>query len=320
MVPLALLPFPADVALWTALSLVALGAIVVLSFRPLLRRVPAGVTRVSLAVVVTVLFMVTYPVGRNLALGQVEIFLALACILDIVPARTPWPRGVLIGLATAVKLTPGLFIVYFIVTRQWRCAATAIGTTLAAWAAAVVVFPTGSRRYFFDGVALNLSRVGGVTDIGNQSLWGTMHRAFGADGQVPWLVAAALVTVFGMVRARAAAANGQLLAAATIVGLTSVLISPVSWLHHGIWLVPAVGLLVGDGRSRARLVTATAVVVLMLTVQPYPSPLVPLVQESWFMRYVVHESFVLLYLVLLAIVPTGLRTVSTRPRELARAV
>jgi alpha-1,2-mannosyltransferase len=303
MVPLALAPLPVDYAAWTALSVLALGLIVFMSFRPLLDRLPAPATKALAMGALTGLFMLTYPVGRNLDLGQVEIFLTLACLLDVVPARTPWPRGVLVGLAAAVKLTPALFVVYFVVTRQWRAAAVSTATTGVAWVLAAFVFPADSRRYFLDGVAVQMGRFGGVVGPANQSLWGTMHRDLGAAGQATWVVAAIVVAFVGLIRARAADAHGQRLAAATLIGLTSVLISPVSWLHHGIWLVPAAGVLVGRGRSPLRFAAATVVVVLMLAVQPYPHPVIPIGQQSWFLRYVVHESFVLLYLALLAVLP-----------------
>jgi alpha-1,2-mannosyltransferase len=305
MAPLALLPFSVDYAAWTALSVLAVAAIVSLAFRPLLTRAPSTAIRTLMVGALTALFVLTYPVGRNLDLGQVEIFLTLACILDVIPAKTAWPRGLLVGLASAVKLTPGLFILYFIVTKQWRAAATASVTTVIAWTIAAIVFPADSWRYFVGGVGLDLSRIGGVVGPANQSLWGALHRAFGSDGQVMWVLAAFLVTIFGLLRARTANAHQQRMAAATLVGLTSVLVSPVSWLHHGIWLIPAVGVLTGQGRSRARLAVAATVVVLMLIVQPYPQPAIAIADQPWFLRYVVHESFVLLYLTLLAFLPTG---------------
>ena len=41
------------------------------------------------------------------------------------------PRGVLVGLAMAVKLTPGVFVVHYLVNRRWKEAATAVGTAVA---------------------------------------------------------------------------------------------------------------------------------------------------------------------------------------------
>ena len=70
--------------------------------------------------------------------------------------------GVGIGLATAVKLTPALFIAYLLITRQWRVAATAVGTTIGVTlgtvrqVAKVVSFP----RIFQGVVVFVLDEVG----------------------------------------------------------------------------------------------------------------------------------------------------------------
>lgn len=48
------------------------------------------------------------------------------------------------------------------------------------------------------------------------------------------------------------------------VGLVSVLVSPISWVHHAVWLVPCVGLLLGTRLSR--FVTGCAAVVAVLPI------------------------------------------------------
>jgi alpha-1,2-mannosyltransferase len=304
MTPLALLPISVDYVLWTVVSVIALAGLVRISFTPLLRRIRSHAVRLPVIGAVTGVFMLSVPFGLHLGLGQIGVFLVLLCVLDVAPATTRWPRGLLVGLATAIKLTPGLFIVYFVVTKQWRAALTASLTTLAAWAVGALVFPADSWRYFVGGVGFHVARLGAVLGTANQSLWGTLHRAFGGSGQNVWLVAIVAVIILGLVRARTAEHNGQRLAAATLVGLTSVLVSPVSWLHHGVWLVPAVGLLVGDGRSRRLLLAAFAILAVMLLVDPYPMHPIPLHLQPWYTRYVAHESLVLVYLALLVLLPT----------------
>ena len=67
---------------------------------------------------------------NEITLGQVNSLLMLACLADLFRPRHGRlarliPPGTLVGVATAIKLTPGLFICYFVVTRQWRLARTA---------------------------------------------------------------------------------------------------------------------------------------------------------------------------------------------------
>ena len=61
-------------------------------------------------------------------------------IADCVPRRTPWPRGLLLGLGIALKLTPAVFLLYFLLRRDNRAALTALasfaGATLVGFALA----------------------------------------------------------------------------------------------------------------------------------------------------------------------------------------
>ena len=54
--------------------------------------------------------------------GQVGIPLMACCVLDCMLPRTRWPRGLLVGVAAAFKLVPGVFIPYLVLTRRWRAA------------------------------------------------------------------------------------------------------------------------------------------------------------------------------------------------------
>ena len=91
----------------------------------------------------------------------------------------------------------------------------------------------------------------------NQSLRGLALR-WGVPTPVLWAAPRAVAAV-GLLRARAAHRSGSLVAAATLVGLTSVLISPIAWVHHAVWVVPAIGVIVSDGRSGRRIAAAVAV-------------------------------------------------------------
>lgn len=52
-------------------------------------------------------------------------------------------------------------------------------------------------------------------------------------------------------------AYSLLLAGVAITGLLSVLLSPVGWIHHLVWIIPVIGALAGDGRdTRRRLIAA----------------------------------------------------------------
>ena len=303
MSPLALVPLGADYALWSAVCVVTLWALVRISFRELLLRA-ADRWRSLAAAALTAAALLTVPVAEHLTLGQVGIPLTLMCVADVAATRTRWPRGLLVGLAAAVKLTPALFVIYFLLTRQWRAAATAAATTAGCWLLAALALSADTRRYFLDRVGFDPARAGAVTEVANQSLWGTAHRWLGSGGQVPWLVASFLVAAFGLYRAWLAQRAADPLAAAALVGLTTLLVSPVSWMHSGVWLVPALAVLVGDGQRRRRVAAAAAAWVLLLVVVPHPATSAATGIGGWVVTYVWHEALVYLYLALLVLLPT----------------
>jgi alpha-1,2-mannosyltransferase len=261
MTPLTVIPLGLLFPLWTGLSAVALLVVIKISFAKVLNRIPAHRTRRLVLLGLAVVAVTMSPVSNALGLGQLGIILTAMCLVDAVVLlgrRSRW-TGVLIGLATAVKLTPGLFIVYFLLRRQWREAAISVSTILGCWLFAAVVAWDATRDYFAGGILLRTaSRIDmdGIEWM-NQSIYGSTDRLADGVGQLGLYVVLSLITLaVGMGFAVRLGNEENLLAAATLVGLTSVLCSPVAWLHHGIWVLPALGVIAGAGRSRVRLVAA----------------------------------------------------------------
>lgn len=160
--------------------------------------------------------------------------------------------GAGIGLATAVKLTPGLFILYLIVSRQWRATMVAIGTAAGATLAALVVAPRESLIYFTN-VLWQTDRVGNADFTPNQSLAGILARLHDQH-EAPallWISFAAVCCALGLSRAVSAHKEGDELAAFTLVGLAAIVISPISWSHHLVFVIPAILIMV-DASLRRR--------------------------------------------------------------------
>ncbi|WP_436786885.1 glycosyltransferase 87 family protein [Yinghuangia sp. YIM S10712] len=187
------------------------------------------------------------PVNRSLQFGQINMLLLTFIVADVAtPDRRGW-KGVGIGLATAIKLTPGLFVVYLLLTRRFRAAGVAIGTFLATVVFAWFFLPGASKTYW-----TNVSEIGSRVNneiplyaLDNQTLKGFSLRLFDGGfpgGPVAFLLAAAVV-VLGLASAVIVSQRGHELAAATLVGLVGLLMSPLSWSHHYVWAVPALVLL-----------------------------------------------------------------------------
>jgi alpha-1,2-mannosyltransferase len=247
MLPLALMSRPVAVCATLALNVTASVVIV----RTLLGRM-ANWTGYAVA---GCLFILLEPVRDTFSFGQVNLVLLALVLCDSRLGR--W-SGTATGIAAAFKLTPALFIVHLLLTGRRRQAATAAGTAVAATALGWLVAPGPSRRYW--GHELwNTDRVGVPGYVSNQSLRGVLARLGDPGGTVLWALAVLVVLCVwaGCVR-RTDHRTGI-----ALTGVAACLISPVTWVHHLVWLLPALALLVRSGRH-AR--TAVAYVLLCSSV------------------------------------------------------
>jgi alpha-1,2-mannosyltransferase len=199
--------------------------------------------------IVAALAVAFEPLRETFLFGQVNavlLFLVAADLLFLVRYNRS-VAGVGIGLATAIKLTPGIFIIYLIITKRFRAAAVASGTTMAATVLAAAVAPDASREFWTDAL-WNTSRVGDESFVSNQSLNGVVHRW---DPQEPATLAwAALVLITLGIwawRSRQAVRRGDEATGLALTGIVGVLISPITWVHHLVWVLPALILMVDRG-------------------------------------------------------------------------
>jgi alpha-1,2-mannosyltransferase len=179
-----------------------------------------------------------------------------AVALDCLAVKPRWPRGLLVGIAAVTKLTPAAFVLYFLIRRDWKAAATAAVTAALAVAGGFLLFPGTSSRYWFHTIA-ETGRIGSPHYVGNQSLKGTVFRLGLSDSYATavWLllalaaIAAGAAVMRRLVAVETAAAHDPGIDAAP-TGLMPVtallvnaavllLISPVSWTHHWVWIGPA---------------------------------------------------------------------------------
>lgn len=194
------------------------------------------------ALAVPLVFLIE-PIRETITFGQINMLLIVLVLGDLmfaVPGRRWW-GGVGIGLATALKLFPGLFIVYLLVTRRWRAAVVASATAAGATLLAAAVAPRASWQFWTEAL-WSTDRVGRTDYTGNQSLQGLLSRLSAPElpHRAVWAVLVLLVTAFGLWRAARAARAGDDLGGLVLTGLVAALISPITWPHHVYWFVPAV--------------------------------------------------------------------------------
>ena len=203
---------------------------------------PAWVRRWWLAAAIVapaVIFL--EPIRSNFAFGQVNVVLMTLVIADCVPRRTPWPRGLLLGIAIALKLTPAVFLLYFLLKRDIRAllvtAASAAVATLAGFAFAW----RDSWEYWTETVR-NTDRIGTATLNTNQNIAGALARLGLGEGErfILWTVACFVVLGLTVWAGRRALRAEQPVLALICVAMFGLVVSPVSWSHHWVWALPTV--------------------------------------------------------------------------------
>ena len=188
------------------------------------------------------------PVATTLMYGQINLYL-LALVMWDFTRRDDHPlRGLGTGIATGLKVTPAIVIVYLLLTRRLRFARNA-GLTFGATVAISAVVDGPATLAYWTRDLFDTRRVGHVEDVVNQSVRGWLTRIAHAAGPGA-LITAAMLVVAGCGLAVAASAyrrRGDAWGLAAC-GVTGLLVSPISWTHHWVWCVPVAVLLCVESR------------------------------------------------------------------------
>jgi alpha-1,2-mannosyltransferase len=236
--PLHWLPFGLVAFCWQLGTVAAVYGVVRISQR--LLGVLAGRGRRT-AMLWTAVAMWLEPLRSTFELGQIGVLLTLAVLYAAYTSRW-WLSGLLVGLAAGVKLTPAVSGLYLLGVRRWGAAIFSAVVFLATVALSLLVVGDETRRYF-TAVVGDTGRVGPVGTSFNQSWRGGISRILGHDaGFGPLVVAAIAVTaVLALVAWRALGAGAQdrdRLGSLLVVELFGLVLSPISWTHHWVWVVP----------------------------------------------------------------------------------
>jgi alpha-1,2-mannosyltransferase len=208
------------------------------------RRVRLGATLLAAA-----LTFWLQPVVRTVNLGQINLILMAAIMWDLTQpdetkgGRYRWWKGVATGVTAGIKLTPLIFIPYLLVTRKWREAVGCVGGFVGTVAIGFVILPHDSSKWWLHGLVVSDGNRTGFTGwAGNQSLRGLVTRLSGsiAAGQDAWIVAVVLALVGGITAALLLERAGYHVPAILAAALTGLLVSPISWDHHWVWIALAV--------------------------------------------------------------------------------
>jgi alpha-1,2-mannosyltransferase len=184
-----------------------------------------------------VLLLSSDPMESQLHTGQISLFVIALAFVDgsgLLPRRL---QGSLVGLAGAIKLTPMIFVPYYLVTGQRRQAVTAVASFLLFTGLGFALFP-GDSVQFWTNLG-STTRFGDIARLDNLSMLGVLSRWIGDPtvARFSWYALFVVVGGIALLRARAHARRGEAVQATLVVGTASAALSPVAWPHHQIWLI-----------------------------------------------------------------------------------
>lgn len=229
--PLQYVPYTVVQAAWVLLSFVCLIAVVVLIARSV------GIRHARTLMLVAALSYLSFPTQFTLGMGQVNLLvlmLVVAAVFFEGQSRS-WSAGVSIGLSWLLKPELLLLMPVLILCRKWRMIGASLSTLAVAVALSVGLWGTQSYAVY----GQRLTHLGtGLVDAGiyyNQSLTGLMARS-GVTSL--WIVVPVLVGVF-LVTCYSLWKNPKSFAESVWMYMPALLlIEPIAWQHHFVWLIP----------------------------------------------------------------------------------
>lgn len=182
------------------------------------------------------------PTMLDVSFGQINLLVTLLVLTDATGTLS-WrgrtlPRGVLTGVAAALKLTPLLFIPFYFLIGERRSSYRATLTFLVASGFSFLYNPHASWRYWTFYIS-DVHRIGSAAYISNQSLRGAVDRLAHHIVSSPVLtLASAASGVLGLLTAWVWHRQGAHVLAVLIVADAALIASPISWCHHMIIVIP----------------------------------------------------------------------------------
>lgn len=238
--PLTFLPFWLAGTLITLLSIGSLIGVCALVLRALRIQIQGRMRWLLLGAALPIVLLFE-PVRTNLVAGQINVLLMALVVADCFEVTPRWSRGLLVGVAAAVKLTPAAFVLFLFISSGRRGVVNCVASFAACTGLAFLLAWHDSIRYW-TGVVFDSTRIGNPSYLANQSIVGAFSR-LGIQPPLRsllWLALIAIVVVMSTIGIRRALTAKLAPVAVLLNAVTELLTSPVSWTHHWVWIVPLV--------------------------------------------------------------------------------
>ena len=252
------------------LAVVTIGLLPVVAYQALgLAGRPTGIARAAAAFAIAAVSLWLEPVSMTLFFGQINLVLLVLVVGDLaLPDRTRG-KGIGIGLAAAIKLTPLIFVAYLLFTRRVRAAAVSALTFAATIGLGFALLPHASAVYWGGQFEQPGSK---PFHLLNQSLNGAILRLThtGPHAHAYWLAAALVTALVGLATSVVASRRGHELLGVVTCAATGLLVSPVSWSHHYVYVIPALVLAAYGPRRLGYRIAGVALIVGLFGFWPVP--------------------------------------------------
>lgn len=248
--PLALVPPGIGYPLLTGVT--CLGLIpIVLAYRKTSPELRGMLAKPWMVLAACCVLVVAHPVANTIFWGQINVLLMMLVALDVLWPNPKWPRGALIGIAAAIKLTPAGFVLIFLLRKDFRAVVVSFLSFLLMTAIAFVLMPGDSWLYWTDRIfhatGMNIGPIHAneavVSSYVKLGLSGSTLALVGGAS----VLAVAVMTLLGTQRALA---DKNLPLALGVNATGDLLLSPISWSHHWILALPTAALILVMGYQK----------------------------------------------------------------------
>lgn len=248
--PLAVIPPHIGYPLLTAATCLALIPIV-LAYRKSSPQLAGLLAKPWMVLAACCALVVAHPVENTIFWGQINVLLMMMVAVDVLWPNARWPRGLLIGIAAAVKLTPAGFVLIFLLRKDFRAVVTSIVSFLVMTAIAFVLMPHDSLLYWTDRVfhatGMNIGPIhANEAVISSYVKLGLSGHTLVIVGGLS-VIAVAAMTWLGTARALT---DGDQALALGVTATGVLLLSPISWSHHWVLALPTAALVMVMGYQK----------------------------------------------------------------------
>ncbi|WP_424937481.1 MULTISPECIES: glycosyltransferase family 87 protein [Bacteria] len=237
------IPFPGFTVLWACLNMIAVVAVVLLAGRSWSRAWQAFAAVVACCSTIA---------AAHVMMGQLNALLLLLVVVDLAPRARggggALPRGIGIGVATSIKLTPAIAILFLLCARRYRDAAVAAATAAVCFIVGTIAYPRSTADFFrqLPRLSERVDVLGYASTFQNTGISGVLAQL---GMPVPTVLVGTVVVVCGLLVALRIRRNGGALVALWL-SLVACLATPVTWIHH--WIALPIALVAALRQERRR--------------------------------------------------------------------